>query len=471
MRSHRFRSLPLFAVLALIMALLLSSCGQQVSQVFSNVDSGLAGEGSADPAAENREAPRTIRETVVVESEAMPDIAAEESAGMAEPEAPLDMPAADSAELAPLATAPAGSGAGDDKPAARRPQGGPAALKAGEIDDNAQFAEYLNYLADYRGNDVRRVDVSERYFIKVLGSDQLPLFDAEVEVFTDDTRVFVGKTTAGGQTLFLPAAADIPENVNEFRVLASYNGQSAETSFSRGNAERVEVALPAADLPDELALDLLFLLDTTGSMGDELNRIQDTIDDIAARIDSFEPRPNLRFGLVAYRDKGDEYVTRSFDFTADVAAFRSELRALVADGGGDTPEAVDAAMAEAVNNVNWRDGAVKLVFLVADAGPHIDPQAQTHYIRETRVAVARGLKIFPIAASNTDPQAEYVLRQIAQMTLGRFIFLTYQPGASSGAPGESSELAAGEQAYTVDRLDDLIVNVVERELAAAIGER
>jgi hypothetical protein len=470
MRSHHFRSLPLFAVLALIMALLLSSCGQQASQEFSEANEGLSDEAPAVEAPATRAEESSDKAEPAAEPEAMPGTIAEDSVGMAEPAAP-DTPAAD--ELAPLATAPAGAGAGDDSDssAARRPQGGPAALKAGEIDDNQQFAEYLNYLADYRGNDVRRVDVSERYFIKVLGSDQLPLFDAQVEVFADDTRVFVGKTTAGGQTLFLPAAAEVPENANEFRVRASYGDRSAETSFARHNSERVEVALPAAELPAELSLDLLFLLDTTGSMGDELSRIQDTIDDIAARIDSFEPRPNLRFGLVAYRDEGDEYVTRSFDFTADVAAFRSELRALVADGGGDTPEAVDAAMTAAVNDLNWSEGAVKLVFLVADAGPHIDRQAETHYLSETRGAVARGLKIFPIAASNTDPQAEYVLRQIAQMTLGRFIFLTYQPGAGSGAPGESSPLSAGEQAYTVDRLDDLIVNVVERELAAAIGER
>jgi hypothetical protein len=112
-----------------------------------------------------------------------------------------------------------------------------------------------------------------------------------------------------------------------------------------------------------------------------------------------------------------------------------------------------------------------LAFLVADAGPHVPGGAQFTYLEGAREAVARGVKIYPIAASNTDPQAEYVFRQLAQQTMAGFVFLTYQEGASSGAPGESTPLEAGEQVYTVERLDDLIVSIVERELAAALGAR
>jgi hypothetical protein len=81
------------------------------------------------------------------------------------------------------------------------------------------------------------------------------------------------------------------------------------------------------------------------------------------------------------------------------------------------------------------------------------------------------VKIYPIAASNTDAPAEYVFRQLAQQTMAGFVFLTYQPGQSAGAPGESTTLGAGDQPYTVERLDDLIVTIVERELAAAVGAR
>jgi Mg-chelatase subunit ChlD len=229
--------------------------------------------------------------------------------------------------------------------------------------------------------------------------------------------------------------------------------------------------VPGAQPPEELRLDVLFLLDTTGSMSDELERIQDTIDSIAQRIDAFEPRPNVRFGLVAYRDTGDDYLMRDYDFTPDVDAFREVLATFEADGGGDTPEALEEGLHEAVHGVQWSEGAVRLVFLVADAGPHIERELGYTYIDDAQQAVARGIKIYPIAASNTEPDAEYVFRQLAQQTMGRFIFLTYQPGETSGAPGEHREdLAAGEaQQFTVERLDDLIVQIIERELAAAVG--
>jgi len=191
-------------------------------------------------------------------------------------------------------------------------------------------------------------------------------------------------------------------------------------------------------------LDISLIIDTTGSMGDEIAQIQQTIVSIAERIDQIQPRPELRFGLVSYRDRGDDYVTRVDDFTADVAAFQQRLLATRADGGGDEPESLNEGLHAAIQRVGWADDAVRLTFLVADAPPHLDYQQDYHYIQEARAAVAGGIKIYSIAASNSGPQAEYIFRQLAQQTLGRFIFLTYQEGQSGGAPGESTLLEAGK---------------------------
>lgn len=349
-------------------------------------------------------------------------------------------------------------------------QGGPAPLKAGEVDDNAQFEGYLQYLANNDWNAPRRADVSERYFIMVRNENQAPLYDVRVLVYDEQgNRVFEGLTYAGGQTLFLPRVIEVADNIERFRVVAQRGDSTAEAMVQRGAGERVELTLTNVNRPDELRLDLLFLLDTTGSMADELRRIQDTIDTIAQRIDAFEPRPVLRFGLVAYRDVGDAYVTRRYDFTTDVTSFREKLNQLSADGGGDEPEALEEALHETVSSLEWSDDAIRLAFLVADAEPQVNRQLGYTYLSDAQTAVARGIKIYPIAASNTGERAEYVFRQLAQQTMGRFIFLTYQPGQSSGAPGETTDLQAGEQEYTVERLDDLIVQVVERELAAAVG--
>jgi Mg-chelatase subunit ChlD len=391
--------------------------------------------------------------------------AAPTAAAPASADAMAPAPAAAGGAAAP--TAPAA-----DSPAAARPSGQEASLKAGELNDNERFNEYLDYLQSYRGDGVRPADVSERYLVSVIDDNQRPVLDAHVTIYADDKVVFRGRTYAGGQTIFLPRALGVSPNATRFRAVAEYGNASAETSFDRSPGGRVEIGLRGVQHDNTLRLDLLFLLDTTGSMGDELGRIQQTIDSIAQRIDSFTPRPQIRYGLVAYKDHGDDYVTRPADFTTDLGQFRASLNQLSAGGGGDTPEALDEAMYDTVVRANWSDQpAVRLVFLVSDAGPHTDPQQQFTYLDGAREAAARGVKIYPIAASNTDPPAEYVFRQLAQQTMGGFVFLTYQPGQSAGAPGESTTLQAGDQPYTVERLDDLIVSIVERELAAAVGAR
>ncbi len=425
------------AVVAVVIFGMLIMLGGKTSQVFSQINSGLSLGGGGGHTAGAPAAPHPAS----------------------------GAPAGGVSAPAPTAAAP---------PPAARPLGQEASLKAGEIDDNARFDDYLAYLQGYQGGGVRPADVSERYLIRVIDDSQRPVLDAHVTVYADDQVVFQGRTYAGGQTIFLPRALGVSPNATRFRAEATYGNASAETSFDRSPGGSVEIGLRGAQIDDTLRLDLLFLLDTTGSMGDELGRIQQTIDSIAQRIDTFSPRPQIRYGLVAYKDHGDDYVTRPFDFTSDLGQFRAALNALSAQGGGDTPEALDEAMHDAVMGVNWSDKpAVRLVFLVADAAPHVDSQSQIQftYLASARAAAIRGVKIYPIAASNSDAPAEYVFRQLAQQTLGGFVFLTYQPGESAGAPGEATTLEAGDQPYSVERLDDLIVSIVERELAAAVGAR
>jgi hypothetical protein len=506
-RNHHTHPRPLPRLVLLVLALfvlapLLAACGttmQQSSAPVANEREPTAGEATRPQHAEDaldtaeEEPPEELAAEEAEEGPA--DHARDKPAddtitsggdtGSAEAPAaapPLDGDAADGAGAAIADEAP-GFAAGDAPDAesprepdeVRRPErrGQPAPLKAGEIDDNQDFAAYLDYLASYQGPPATTIDVSERYRIAVRDGSQRPLVDARVRIYDGEQQVFEGRTYASGETLFLPAVADVSDNASALQVLVEQGNSSTETTLQRGEQERLEVVLDAPDLqpPDTRNLDILFLLDTTGSMEDELTRIQDTIDSIAQRIDEFEPRPNLRFALVAYRDRGDDYVTRPYDFTSEVGAFRDVLNTLHAEGGGDTPEAVNEGLHDAVQEVQWADDAVRLIFLVADAPPHLDYEQDYDYIAETRQAVAQGIKIYPIAASNTDLQAEYIFRQMAQQTLARFIFLTYQPGESSGVPGESrDDLQAGqEEQYTVENLDNLIVETVRRELAEATG--
>jgi hypothetical protein len=122
----------------------------------------------------------------------------------------------------------------------------------------------------------------------------------------------------------------------------------------------------------------------------------------------------------------------------------------------------------AVQGVSWRgDDAVKLIFLVADAPPHLDYANDYDYAQEMVAAAWQGIKIYPIASSGLPKDGEYIFRQIAQYTLGHFIFLTYQQGTSGAAGTERTDLDAGKQGnYTVDQLDELVEKFIAEEVSA-----
>ena len=120
-------------------------------------------------------------------------------------------------------------------------------------------------------------------------------------------------------------------------------------------------------------VEVTFVLDTTGSMGGLIDGAKRRIWSVARRIAEGRPRPDLRIALVAYRDKGDLYVTQVHDFTSDMDTVYARLMSFEAAGGGDTPEHVSAALDDAVHHVSWSQApGLKVVFLVGDAPPHMD---------------------------------------------------------------------------------------------------
>lgn len=116
-------------------------------------------------------------------------------------------------------------------------------------------------------------------------------------------------------------------------------------------------------------VDVVFAVDTTGSMGGLIDGAKRTVWSIASHVRAIDPNADVRIGLVAYRDVGDDYVTKDFALTTDMDAVFAELSSFSAGGGGDTPEDVDAALHDAVHKMQWRSGAKKMIFLVGDAPP------------------------------------------------------------------------------------------------------
>lgn len=210
-------------------------------------------------------------------------------------------------------------------------------------------------------------------------------------------------------------------------------------------------------------LDVQLVLDTTGSMGDELAYLQSEFDAIAARVKTKFPNVTPRWSLVLYRDRGDEYLTRPFDFTTSTTTFRNQLRAQSAAGGGDTPEAVVEGLETGLRQ-SWRSGAnvAKIAFWVADAPAHPgDGRALANAFRK---ASQKGVHLYPIASSDTDDDAEYQMRSGAQFTGGRYVFLTNDSGIGN------SHAEPHIPCYNVTRLDSAIVRMIAVELSGRYVE-
>jgi hypothetical protein len=143
-----------------------------------------------------------------------------------------------------------------------------------------------------------------------------------------------------------------------------------------------------------------------------------------------------------------------------MAEFTDALSEIQAEGGGDYPESLNEGLHQALHLPEWRVAdTVSLLFLIADAPPHLDYPQDYDYAKDVFAAVENGIKIFPLASSGLDDQGEYIYRQLAQITGGKFLFLTYGPG---GAPGDDTTHHVDD--YSVLSLDDLVVRLVEEQL-------
>lgn len=205
------------------------------------------------------------------------------------------------------------------------------------------------------------------------------------------------------------------------------------------------------------ALDVALVIDTTGSMGDELEYLKVELREIAREIAETNPGVSQRWGLVAYRDHGDAYVTHTEDFR-DIDSFVERLGRQSAGGGGDYPEAMDeAALASA--QLSWRadSSTARMVFLVADAPSHAGQAAQ-RFARAVEQHRDAKTAIYPVASSGVRDEAEAQMRYAAKVTGGQYIFLTDHSGVGS------AHAKPHVDKFEVETLHDVMERMISLEL-------
>ncbi len=201
------------------------------------------------------------------------------------------------------------------------------------------------------------------------------------------------------------------------------------------------LSLAAAAVPYR-AVDACFALDTTGSMSSMIETAKEKIWFIANEIARAEAHPRLRVCLLAYRDRGDAYVTRHFDLSEDLDAMYQALKELRADGGGDEPEAVNQALYETVTRSSWSEDAdtLKVVFLVGDAPPHLDYD-EPQYPEIAALARSRGIVINPVLVGGGAATGR-IFGDIAEAAAGRHLTLAQPRPADRVVTPMDQDLAA-----------------------------
>jgi hypothetical protein len=200
-----------------------------------------------------------------------------------------------------------------------------------------------------------------------------------------------------------------------------------------------DLITPPHPQTDDHRVDVVFAVDTTGSMGGLIEGAKRTVWAIATHVKDVDPQADLRVGLVAYRDLGDDYVTKDFALTNDMDAVFTELSGYVAKGGGDTPEDVDAGLFDAVHKMDWRDGAKKMIFVVGDAPPASRNDVPKYDV-SARDAAARDIKINTIRCGGSPETAE-AWQQIAMLGQGVFSTIEQDGGVQQIATPYDQKMA------------------------------
>ena len=291
----------------------------------------------------------------------------------------------------------------------------------------------------------RGLDTFEMHEVYVK-SGESPVVGANVTLYSESNKIYSAMTDSTGTAYVFGSGTHIEAVSGQY---------SASAEISEGITE---ITIDGYAAYDD-GIEIMFVVDTTGSMGDELSFLCDELSGIITRVSS-SLSCKIRLGLLFYRDKGDKYLTRSFDFT-DVTSSSglnnvvNNIKAQESAGGGDYPEAVDTALKEAVE-ANWNTNAkTKLLFHVLDAPYHDTQEKQSVFANAVSEASEKGIRIIPVAASGLDTLGQYIMRSAALLTGGTYTFLTDDSGI-----GFSHELpAVGE--FTVEYLSDLMVRLIK----------
>lgn len=340
-------------------------------------------------------------------------------------------------------------------------------LTAGEVNDFSKWDYWKDIavptLDQYK--NTWKFFPDKRVSVQLVNRDRRPVTGERVKLLDDKKNIIweaVSDNLGNAELWISPMTDESPDSGKYY--LSDASGQIISSNlrtFKNGQ----NLIILNKSCQQKRVLDLAFVVDATGSMGDEISYLQSELLDVLKKVEGKLKNTTVRYGSVFYRDQGDEYVTRKFDFSEKAENLIGFIKKQNASGGGDTPEAVVEALKVSVDDLKWsHEHSAKIMFLILDAPPHHSEQNIKDLYNTIKTAAKKGITIIPLAASGTDKQTEYLMRTFALLTNGTYTFLTDDSGIGN------SHIKPTIDSYEVEKLNDLLLRLIlQRALLPECG--
>lgn len=295
---------------------------------------------------------------------------------------------------------------------------------------------------------------NDRYSVFVTNDNSFPINNAEVTLWgKNGIKIWTAQSDNSGKAeLWNNYNSELDLEIDKITI------QKDKNTFTIKDPKSAEEGTNQIkiDLPCQVggSIDVMFIVDATGSMGDEIAFLKTDLADIINTVEANSEDIEYRTSAVFYRDFKDDYLTEATPFNKNIASTLEFIKLQSAGGGGDYPEAVEEGIAKALAQ-NWDPNAIaKLAFLILDAPPHENPEVLFKIEQQIKEASERGIKIIPITASGINRKTEFLMKFMAISTNGTYVFITDDSGI--GNPHLSPEVPD----YEVEKLNALIVRLI-----------
>lgn len=333
--------------------------------------------------------------------------------------------------------------------------------------DNWNFWGGLMNGQDYTEmNTYWGLNTSGRIACKVVDAAGAPVVGAKLELKSADGAVVWTSLSDNDGKANLWAGAFGKENqkdVSAYTVSVDgvlQDGAPKLTSWSASVIDENVYTLASAPETGNV-VDIAFVVDATGSMGDEIDFLKKDLESILTQVGQKQTSRSILTGTVFYRDTDDDYLTKTSPFTSDISSTVAFVKQQDAGGGGDWPEAVHTALEVTLKELQWSSNAYsKLAFMILDAPAHQDHQGVIESLQRSMSKFsANGIKIIPVFCSSHSKDCEFMCRQFAVLTGGTYVFLTDDSGVGNG------HVVASVGDYQVEKLNELIIRLIDKYIS------